>query len=498
RVGETITIDGVELPYRPAVVDWAKGPQGHKHGFHQCWPLKMLNIVVGAVNVPGGILSTGAAGKHPHRWWPESGIDGMLEHGGQLMPTPHPSAFPGRTPMKVTRADLGEVFPMSAHFHTVLPVTIGHFSEYGLTDKDAIEVLMHSPINSLFSSFGDHKKVESLYQSLRFMFGFAVEVNETNLFDDVVLPFPTYFERYDFCSGTGSFLLGYCGQDDFYWQVRHPAVEPPPGVRQFQDVLQEIADRLGILGDMYRMLNHTYRLDGKYALKAPKPYPNAEVIDMQTRKWFGDDHGLAWFKEHGVIRYSRDVEEAYIGPYVEGRMPVYLEHFVDKGEEMKGALDKMGLKWDLSDYTPLSPFIPCPSYHALQKGDFDLIAVHYKFPYVYGAYGNENPWVDEICEATGAYKVLLNEAAAKARGIADGDEVWIESPVHKTRAVVKLTQCVHPEVVGVGGHFGHFAPGMPVSRGKGINFNALCPSDLDHIDLISNALDHCVEVKVYK
>jgi hypothetical protein len=29
-----------------------------------------------------GILSTGAAGKYPHDWWPEGGIDGMLEHGG--------------------------------------------------------------------------------------------------------------------------------------------------------------------------------------------------------------------------------------------------------------------------------------------------------------------------------------------------------------------------------------------------------------------------------
>ena len=28
--------------------------------------------------------------------------------------------------------------------------------------------------------------------------------------------------------------------------------------------------------------------------------------------------------------------------------------------------------------------------------------------------------------------------------------------------------------------------------------NGLCPTDIDHIDLISTALDHCVQVKVYK
>ena len=29
-------------------------------------------------------MSTGAAGKYPHDWWPEGSTDGMLEHGGQL------------------------------------------------------------------------------------------------------------------------------------------------------------------------------------------------------------------------------------------------------------------------------------------------------------------------------------------------------------------------------------------------------------------------------
>ena len=70
--------------------------------------------------------------------------------------------------------------------------------------------------------------------------------------------------------------------------------------------------------------------------------------------------------------------------------------------------------------------------------------------------------------------------------------------MRKVRAVVRVTECIHPEAVGIGGHFGHWSPGMPISRGKGVSFNALCPSDLDHIDMISTALDQCVQVKVYK
>lgn len=74
-----------------------------------------------------------------------------------------------------------------------------------------------------------------------------------------------------------------------------------------------------------------------------------------------------------------------------------------------------------------------PSYDAIRNGEYDLIAVHYKLPYVYGGFGNENPWINEICEQTNTYSILVNEEVAKAKGIRDGDEVWLESPVNKVR-----------------------------------------------------------------
>ena len=495
-VGATLCIDGVELPYRPACVDWAKGSQGHAHGFHQCWPLKLVNMVVGAVNVPGGILSTAAAGKKPHRWWPEAGIDGMLEKGGNIMPVPHPKAFPGRTPTQPMRMDLGELFPLASHFHTLLPITAQEGKRYGLSY--GLEVMLHTPTNSLLGSFGDVKMVESFYKSIPFIAGFAVEINETNLFDDIILPFPSYLERTDFTTGTGTRSIPPCGKDDYYWHLRHPVVELPEGMRQPQEVIIELADRVGILGDFYRLLNHAFRLKEPYALRADQRYSASEAIDRMARAWFGEEHDLAWFQKHGVIPMPRDVETAYIGPFLQARLPIYLEHFLDRGEELKKVLSQMGQEWDLSDYQPLSEWMPCPSYKAIQNGEYDLIAVHFKFPYVYGGFGNENPWINEICERTNAYSILVNAAVGKAKGIRDGDAVWLESPVQKVKATVKLTQCIHPQVVGVGGHFGHWAPGMPIAQGKGINFNALLPTDLDHIDKISTALDHCVQVKLYK
>jgi len=398
RVGDTIHLDGVELPYRPACLDWAKGPQGHKHGFHQSWPLKLLNIVLGAVNVPGGILSTSAAGKRPHRWWPEGGADGMLEEGGHILPLPHPKAFPGRTPTVPVRMDLAELFPLAPHFHTLLPITALDPGRYGL--NYVLEVMLHTPTNSVLGSFGDLKMVENFYRSLKFIAGFAVEINETNLFDDIVLPFPSYLERFDFVPGTG-LLIPHCGQDDWLWQVRQPVVEPAPGIRQVQEVIMEIANRVGVLGDFYRLLNHSFRLKPPYALEAGHRYSITEVMDRMSRSWFGEERNLEWFRDNGVFRIPKDVDEAYIGPFLQARLPIYLEHFLDRGEELKAVVTQMGLEWDLSDYQPLSEWMPCPSYEAIKKGEYDLIAVHYKFPYVYGAYGNENPLINSLAISSG-------------------------------------------------------------------------------------------------
>ncbi|MBI2991582.1 MAG: hypothetical protein HYY47_05530, partial [Deltaproteobacteria bacterium] len=469
----------------------------HKHGFHQCWPLKLLNIVMGAVSVPGGILSTGAAGKKPFQWFPEGGTDGLLEKGGNILPLPHPKAFPGRTPTKPVRNDLAEIFPLAPHFHTLLPLTAEDHERYGL--DYGLEVMLHTPTNSLLGSFGDLKVVERFYRSIPFIAGFAVEINETNLFDDIILPFPSYLERFDFNAGTSSRQLGPCGQDDWFWQVRQPVVEPAPGLRHPQEVIMELARRVGILDDFYRLINHTFRLKEPYALEAGQRYSPAETIDRMSRCWFGEEHDLKWFQEHGVIRYEKDVEEAYIGPFLQARLPIYLEHFLQRGAALKEVIGQMGLDWDFSDYTPLSEWLPCPSYDAVKKGEYDFIAVHYKLPYVYGSFGNDNPLINELCERNPyAYGVLVNANVAKAKGFADGEEVWLESPVRKVRVKLKLTQCIHPEVVGIAGHFGHWSPGMPIARGKGVNFNSLLPTDLEHIDKISTALDHCVEVRLYK
>ena len=57
-VGETIEIDGVELPYRPVAVMLGKSVNNGWGGYQATWARTLLAVLVGALEVPGGVLGT--------------------------------------------------------------------------------------------------------------------------------------------------------------------------------------------------------------------------------------------------------------------------------------------------------------------------------------------------------------------------------------------------------------------------------------------------------
>lgn len=56
HIGETIEVGGVTMPYRPVCVDLFSGLTRHKHAYHACWAVIMLNVIVGAANSVGGLI----------------------------------------------------------------------------------------------------------------------------------------------------------------------------------------------------------------------------------------------------------------------------------------------------------------------------------------------------------------------------------------------------------------------------------------------------------
>jgi hypothetical protein len=57
---------------------------------------------------------------------------------------------------------------------------------------------------------------------------------------------------------------------------------------------------------------------------------------------------------------------------------------------------------------------------------------------------------------------------------------------------------MHPQTISIAACTGHWAKGMPIALGKGVNFDILLELDLKHVDHVSLNLETAVRVKIRK
>jgi phenylacetyl-CoA:acceptor oxidoreductase len=104
-VGQTIEIDGKQLPYRPVAVTLGKTVNNGWGGFECCWARTMLATLVGALEVPGGTVGTTVRIVRPMAQRLESarpGPDGFMNY--PLNPPTRNTGRPGRTSATPTAA----------------------------------------------------------------------------------------------------------------------------------------------------------------------------------------------------------------------------------------------------------------------------------------------------------------------------------------------------------------------------------------------------------
>jgi molybdopterin-containing oxidoreductase family molybdopterin binding subunit len=264
-------------------------------------------------------------------------------------------------------------------------------------------------------------------------------------------------------------------------------------------VLLDLAERLGLTEPMNLLTNNLFGLVPPHALEPDRSYGWREISDRAYKSWFGEERGLAWFEEHGVISWPKQVEEVFWKPFVHGRAPLYNEWVKRSGEAVERIARERGMHGvDTSGFFPLPDWRPCRAW--LPREGYDMQAIYYRVPWHSFSMTYENPWLDEISQGEPySYFVCINATTARMKGIADGDPIEVEGAdggVIRGRA--RLTQGVHPEVLAVANNGGHWAKGMPFARGKGVFFNQLLPMDLPHTDLVSLSIDCDARVRVRK
>ncbi len=497
RVGSTIMLDGKVLPYRPVAVMYFKGAQGHKNALLTCMALELLTEVVGASNVPGGLLgmnsfSYGYPETGRLKWSPKADRDGLMVTGRWPNPSP---PYPPREVKGAETIDLRGMIPTCPGSSGALPVVMANPEQFKVPYK--IEMNLHVGANYPMT-FANPKAIEEAFKNV-FQVSFALFLDESTYFSDVVLPTASYLER---LSHTADWMSSNSPVGEWCYHVRQPVVEPIGERRSACEVLLELAERLGMRDELYGFVNLLFDLREPYALDGSRRHSWEEIVDRRYRSLFGEERGVGWFKEHGLVKWPKKVEEVYWKPFSTARVPLYFEWFKSLGDKVQAMTQKLGIELDTSAFRPLPEWRPCRS-HREGLSDHSLYAIYYKFPMQTFSGTYDNPWLDEVCQIDRfAYGVAINTETAQKKGIQDGDWIDIQSlPTGNTvRGRAALTEGIHPEVVAIGGCGGHWSKYLSVANqeGKGLCFEWLMPIGLDNVDIPSLTQDQCVRVRVAK
>jgi len=179
-------------------------------------------------------------------------------------------------------------------------------------------------------------------------------------------------------------------------------------------------------------------------------------------------------------------------------VPVYFPHLLDRAQELKEMLDRLGLNWDLSTYRPVPVWYGCWSHQSRQSDQ--LFVVNYKLPFQTSTTTQYNPWLAELSKRHRlALYVMLNRKTASDRDIADGDVIeLLGTNGYKACGVARLSECVHPDVVAIASCFGHWSRGRQTDSDRGVNFNSFIPLNIRGMEMLSGDYDQCALVTVRK
>ncbi|MFC2005617.1 molybdopterin-dependent oxidoreductase [Chloroflexota bacterium] len=500
-IGSTITIDGIELPYRPVATKIGRGITGVMRSYQCILANHILACLVGALEVPGG-----HQGGRAHQWDKNLGIiagpDGM----------PEPIAFPFTWP-PTSYGAVETLVPFGKAYGRLTHLAWRNLVEppENLPLPPPPEALMLARCNPLVS-IGEPEIIAKALQKIPFFVYFAYVEDEMAQFADIILPEHIELERYE----ASIFVRSALGRKLSGVTLRQPVVAPVCDTMEISDILTELADRIGMLREYNTAINGDLHpksakdpkavlvsLDDPYKLEPDREYTWEEIVDKHCKSITNGVHGLESLKKKGAVYRRVTADEQYD---VHLRMKAeklrysipYAEHVKKTGEELAHNLAQVGIDWwPTSEYVPLPSYVP--SIVEEQQPEYDFYVTTVRAMQFSTALLVDMPWLVEISKhVRGLEYILMNRAAAKTRGIKDGDEIWVESEVGKVKAKVKLCEGIRPDTLAITGQFGQWA--TPIAKDTGrVSLTHLLPiraSWTDH--MISNMQGHCVKAKVYR
>ncbi len=505
-IGQTTTIDGIEMPYRPAAVDGFSGITRHKHAFHACWAVFTLNNLIGSTNAVGGFcgfdpICNGWADGNPNMAW-KPGIwepEGLIDCAGLLL------AFPNSYYKKVYESDYT---PTTMGMMEIQPISEdNHFEHVAqahpeLYHTQAAEVAFCYACNPI-KWWGNYDEQAEIFKNYTYVVGIDMFLNESSYFYDVILPECCYLERTEplpHASGNHRVIGGL--HNPWTVPVWQKVVEPRDGAPSSWELFSELANRAGKNAEFIATLNMMFRVKEEYAVPLDQKLDVEAFADSVLKSNIDEEHDFAWLKEHGVYDHPRTVDEVYIWANGEpGRVPMYFDFMLEAKGKVEAKAAELGIPWETDDYQALPDWKPGCG-HEITDPDYDILPVYHTDAINTDSWLMENPYVNEINEENPyGYTIEMNAATAATKGLATGDKVRLSTQEGvSVEGVLATSEGVHTECVSViGGHWGSKSKYMPHALDKGVPVVHLVPGQTpERMDHVCSAFDQCIRVKIEK
>jgi len=458
---------------KPAMAIFERGPTTHTNATYNGLTIHSLNALIGSMYAVGGLMNQMGV---PYGSLPVK-VDDFLDDAAK--------EAAGRKMPRFDRVGTKE-WPFAVNM-------IQGIANYQLEGKPyKLDTLMLYLTNPIYST-PDCTKWEKALQDV-FLIGTSPFPDETSVFADIIVPDTTYLERLQDCPT-------YPWQGFPVTSLRVPAVKPLHDCKTFGDTLIEIGKRMkGPMGEYYKKLDSVENVI-KHLAKGFEKVPGDNGVNSYE-SWI--EKGV-WFKKPYIYRQIN-------GDFFEWDGADYRKPMSDadvKAKLLKTPSGKIELKSSYlakyADYVTEKlgvpkEKVPFPQWvEPKYTGGGDLFFVTPKTPmHAEGRSANIPQAISIYQPVSGGRNEMFLEmhpAAARQRGLKNGDRVKITSNVGSLHSRVHVTPAARPDTVVLPFGFGHWAQGR-WAKSRGANVSEIIPNVSDPISGLTS--NYSVKVRVEK
>jgi anaerobic selenocysteine-containing dehydrogenase len=504
----------------PVAFHAMRGLAAHSNGFQSIRALAILMSLLGTIDRPGGFRHRapypraippnarppkGPDAVQPNTplngaplGWPESPDDLFVDSDGQ--------------PVRIDKGFSWE-HPLSAHglMHNVI-------TNAWRGDPYRLDTLLIFMANMAWNSTMNTSEVRKMLNDKDEDGGYRIPFlvvcdafqSEMTAFADLILPDTTYLERHDCMSMLDRPISEFEGPVD---SVRIPVVPPTGQCKPFQDVLVELAGRLGFPAFV--------TADGARKFR---DYPDF-IVNYETAPgsgigflagWRGKDGEKSMRGEPNPRQWEKYAENNCVFQY---HLPPSLQYMRNWNRDYMTWAQQMGIRRDndpilIHIYSEVlqrfrlaaqgkragkqppdalrkrveTYFDPLPFYYApLEQQATDTVryplnAVTQRPMAMYHSWDSQNAWLRQIHTHN---FLVVNPLTARAAGVDDGGWMWVESQWGRVRCLCRYSEAVEPGTVWTWNAIGKAAGAWRLSTDanesqRGFLLNHLISEEISH------------------